>query len=135
MDLKHIDCQVFLQQRWVFWVYCRELQFRVCNLCSLCGSLPRPGKEHCFIERKRSLRALMNKEFMGFHWLSPCQERRAFFGALLFYRVGELPLLVSQLHLIDFLFINFFSFIWPHLQHMDNPGPGVKSKLQLWPTP
>ena len=27
--------------------------------------------------------------------------------------------------------IFFFVFLQPHLQHMDIPGPGVKSELQL----
>ena len=38
------------------------------------------GKENAFMERKRNLgRAIVNKESMTFHWVSPCQERRGGF--------------------------------------------------------
>ena len=34
-----------------------------------------------------------------------------------------------------FLFFFFFVFLWPHLCHMEVPRLGVKSELQLRPTP
>ena len=39
------------------------------------------GKENVFIEEKRKLgeRAVVNRESMASHWLSPCQERKGVF--------------------------------------------------------
>ena len=34
-----------------------------------------------------------------------------------------------------FLSFFFFPFFWPHLQHMEIPGPGIKSEPQLQPMP
>ena len=33
------------------------------------------------------------------------------------------------------IFVYLFFFLWPHLQHMEVPGLGVESELQLQPTP
>ena len=50
-------------------------------------------------------RVLANKELMAFYWLSPCQKRRGLFfilvGLCYCNRAWELPLLVSQLYLIE----------------------------------
>ena len=47
------------------------------------------------------------------------------------------PLYIKLIHTVDFVLAIksdfFFSFLWPHVQHMEVPQPGVKSKLQLWP--
>ena len=32
---------------------------------------------------------------------------------------------------VRFSYVFFFFFLQPHLQHMEVPGPGVKSELQL----
>ena len=37
------------------------------------------------------------------------------------------PYRVSQTHIFFF----FFSFVWPHLRHMEVPGLGVESELQI----
>ena len=29
----------------------------------------------------------------------------------------------------------FYFFLWPHMWHMEVPGPGVELELQLWPMP
>ena len=39
------------------------------------------------------------------------------------------PYRVSQTHIFFF----FFSFVWPHLRHMEVPGLGVESELQIRP--
>ena len=33
------------------------------------------------------------------------------------------------------LVLHFIFYLQLHLQHMEIPGPGVKSELQLWPMP
>ena len=72
----------------------RELQFRVCSHGEPCTS-PHTAREgeHFYKGKKEVGRALVNKQALGFHWESPCQERRWIF---LFpigpCRVWELPL-------------------------------------------
>ena len=44
---------------------------------------------------------------------------------------GIYTTIVICLSVVDF----FFFFLWPHLQHMKVPRPGIKSELQLRPTP
>lgn len=31
------------------------------------------------------------------------------------------------------IIFSFFFLFWPHLQHMEVPGPGIESEPQLWP--
>lgn len=71
VHLKQRDCQLFLQQR---WIYCRSAEncFRVCNHGEL---LAGQGKKVAFIEGKEVGRAVVNKGTLAFHWLSPYQER------------------------------------------------------------
>ena len=59
----------------LFWIS-RELQFGVCNHGepSTSSCTAREG-EHFHRDEKEVGRVLVNKEFMAFHWLSPCQER------------------------------------------------------------
>ena len=77
-------------------------------------------------EKKKVGRTAVNEESSAFHWLSPCQERR---GAPLLpvglcsYHRKELPLLVSQLYLIEISVYYFFPFplltkifLWKHCQ-------------------
>lgn len=48
------------------------------------------------------------------------------------YCVSAKPLFIALL-LLPILFF-FFFFLELHLLHMEVPGPGVESELQLWPT-
>ena len=105
VDLKQRDCQIFLQQR---WIYCRSAEN--CNsgsatMVSHMWGLAGQGKETAFIEEKEVRRAIVNKQSVAFHWLSPCWERRGVFllpvGLCCPHRVWELPLLVSGLYLIE----------------------------------
>ena len=70
-----------------------------------CTSPSRQEKKTFYGEGKEGEKAGINKEFVAFHWLSPCQERR---GVFLFpvelcycHTVWELPALVSQLYLTE----------------------------------
>ena len=55
----------------------RELQFRVCNHGKSRASSCKARKgEHVYREEKEVGMALVNKESVAFHWLSPSQERR-----------------------------------------------------------
>ena len=71
------------------------------------------GKETLYREEKEVGRAIVNKEIMAFYWLSPWQERRWVFllpvGLCYHHRTSELPLLVSQLYLIEVLVYKFFT--------------------------
>ena len=67
----------------LFWIS-RELQFKICNHGGPHASphTIREG-EHIYREEKEAGRDAVNKEFMAFCWLSPCQERRGVFCFLL----------------------------------------------------
>ena len=87
------------------WVS-RELQFGVCNHGEPHAS-PQMAREGALFYRgeKKARRARVNIEFMGFHWLSSCQERGGVFllpvGLCYPGRAWELFLLVSLLCLIE----------------------------------
>ena len=55
---------------------CKEIQFMVCNFGRPC-TCPFTEKEgeHFYTGEKKVGKAMVNKESMAFHWLSPCQER------------------------------------------------------------
>ena len=49
------------------------------GIAAMCKSF-KARDEDCFYgEGKEGEKAGINKEFMAFHWLSPCQERRGVF--------------------------------------------------------
>ena len=77
----------------------RELQFGVCNYGEpRAGShLSREG-EYFYRRGKGSWEGYKNRKSVAFHWLNPCQKRRAFLslvGVCYHHRAWELP--VSQL--------------------------------------
>ena len=88
--------------KWVFWdqqrIAIRSLQ----PWQTICKSPHSKGGE---LLEKAVGRAVVNKEFRTFHWLSCCQERSGVFlfpvGCCHHHREWELPLLVSRLYLID----------------------------------
>ena len=80
LDLKQIDWQIFLRQMWVYSGSAEN-----CNLGSATmGSHMQVPTQNMFIEQGRKLGegAVVNKEFMAFHCLSSCQERRWIFFLL-----------------------------------------------------
>ena len=119
VDLKQIDCHIFLQQRWVYLGSTEN-----CNSASTtivrCVQIPlvTREKEHFLQRWKWSWEGYINKEPMAFHWLSPCWEKGGTFllpvELSYCHRVWELPILVSQIFLIRFLFVHFYiSLFWP----------------------
>ena len=69
--------------------------------------------ENAFRERKKKVgRTAGNKGFSAFPWLSPCQERGAPLlpVGLFSYHRKELPLLVSQLYLVEISVYYFLTF-------------------------
>ena len=82
----------------------RALQFCVCN-CGESHANPCTAREEIsYWEEKEVGRALVYKEPMALHWLSPRQERRVFIPpawGCYHYRVWELLFLVSGPDLID----------------------------------
>ena len=106
VDLKLIDRQIFLQQRWVYW----ELEFRICS-----QGKPHAGREGdpalLHTEEKEIRRAVGKKESTAFHWLNPCQEGRGVFLLLLGWAsaVGcqGFPCWSPSSAYLTFLFINF----------------------------
>ena len=78
VDLKQIDCCVFLQQ-WQAYL----------GLAESCNSGYKPWRATCkssyakegeiFCREKKTVFFLVSKESIAFHWLSHCTERRVFF--------------------------------------------------------
>ena len=77
VDLKKIDGQTFLQQTWVYSALAEHGNLGSATIVSHVQVLTQQGKETAFTEGQRKLGARVNKESLAFHWLSPCQERRA----------------------------------------------------------
>lgn len=91
IDLKQIDCQLFLQKRWVYMdqqrIAFHSLQPWRATGTSPCAkervSLRVTRKGECFYRGERKLGGLTaNKEPLAFDWLSPCQQRRGIFFLL-----------------------------------------------------
>ena len=120
-DLKQIDCQVFLQQRWVY-SGSAERRWATRKPCT--------GRERALSRRGRGRREGCGRQSAAFRWLSPCLERRGVLlpdGLCHCCRAGELPVLVSQLYLI--LPIN--SLHWVVLvQERILPGQGAQLNKQ-----
>jgi len=85
VDLKQIDCHIFLQKRWVLSGVSRELQFRVCNHGEPWANLPTAREGMHFIIRsgeKEVERAIVIRVH-GSSLPGPCQDRRRVFLLLL----------------------------------------------------
>ena len=55
----------------------KELHFRICNYGKPRASPRRHGKEIDFYSEEKEVGSTrVNKEFMAFHWLNLCQERK-----------------------------------------------------------
>ena len=97
VNQKHVDCQTFLQQRWVHSGFAENYNLRSSTL-----QIPtRQREENAFTEKKRKLGVGERPwtEYMAFHWLNPVKNGRK--GAFLFLiglcscdSVCEFPLLV-----------------------------------------
>ena len=119
VDLKQIDCHIFLQQRWVYLgstENCNSGSTSIVRYVQI--PLVTREKEHFLQRWKWSWEGYINKERIAFHWLSPCWGKRGTFllpiGLSYCHRVWEFPILVSQIFLIRFLFVQFYiSFFWP----------------------
>ena len=96
VDLKQIDCQIFLQPRWICSDHQRIVVWGLQPWGATCKS-PKKKEDHFYRGegRKDTGRTTVNKEFTAFHWLSPCQERRKVFphpaGFCYCQRAGERP--------------------------------------------
>ena len=106
-----VDCQIFLQQRWVYW-RSAENYIIVCNHMQV--PTQQDGEKAFYTEEKEVGRAEGNWVH-DFSLTSPCPERKGVILPIgLFYlcRVWELPLPASQFYLVEFLFVAcFYSFI------------------------
>lgn len=65
VDLKQVNCQLFLQQRWIYWGSVNMSHMQLLQ-----------GRGRRMLERKRKMGGIVNKESGTIHKLSPCQERR-----------------------------------------------------------
>ena len=79
VDLKQIDCQIFLQQRWVYSGSAENCSSSFATRVTPCASPQRARDVEHFYKGKRKLRGLFIKESMAFHWLNPCQKRKGIF--------------------------------------------------------
>ena len=82
VDLQQTDCQIFLQQRWVYSGLAESCTLGSAATVSHMQVLAWQEKETTFIDGKRKFgggRWSEQRESMAFHWLSPCWERRGNF--------------------------------------------------------
>ena len=111
---KQLDCQIISSAKLGLLGISRGLHFEVYHhgepYASPCTARRR---EHFYGRENKVVRAIVNKKFMAFHWLTTCQERRGILillvGLLYCFRAWKFPLLVSQL-LFNWNFHFFFSF-------------------------
>ena len=102
--LKPVDCQIFLQQRWVYSGSTENCNSGSATVARHIQFLHGKGRR-IFIERKWKVGGPVNTESMAFLWLTLYQERRVVFLLPVVFcypwRAWKLPLLVSQLYFID----------------------------------
>lgn len=80
VDLKQIDCQIFLQSRWAYSGSVENCSLRLVTVGSHVQVLALPGKKNSYKGGKEARMATVNEESMAFHWMSLCQEGRGVFG-------------------------------------------------------
>ena len=81
VDLKQIDCQIFLQQKWICSGSAENCNLGCATMMSHVQVSTWQGKETVFTGRKRKLEGY-SKLSLAFHWLSPYQERSSCWAAL-----------------------------------------------------
>ena len=75
IDLKQRDCQIFLQQAYIYSGSAGNCKYQQAMCRTMKGNL-------FSREEKEAGRAGLNKENMAFYWLSPCQEKKGLFFLL-----------------------------------------------------
>ena len=97
--LKQIDCQIFLQQRWIYWGLANHYNLASASIVSHGEphpSLCRARKGELFYRGKEEVEGTRVTEFIAFHQMSACREKRG-----VFLLPAGLPLLVSWCYLIE----------------------------------
>lgn len=97
--LKQIDCQIFPQQRWIYWGLANNYNLASATIVSHGEphpSLCRARKGELFYRGKEEVEGTRVKEFIAFHQMSACHEKRG-----VFLLPAGFPLLVSWLYLIE----------------------------------
>ena len=99
-DLKQMNCQLFLQQRWVYSESSKNCNSRLATKANQV-QVPTWQRKELLLQKGRGSWKSCSKQHVAFHWLSPYQERRGIssYWALLSSQGGRAawPALVSQL--------------------------------------
>ena len=98
-DLKQTNCQVFLQQRWVYSGSAENCNWGPTNVIAMCKFPHSKGRKSFYREEKEVGGARVIEEPVASHWLSPHQEKNpsSSYWDLLWHGTWVLPLLVSRL--------------------------------------
>ena len=110
IGLKLISCQIFLQQRWVYFRPLENCKFGVRNYNKACTSPYRIREDKFFYRGEKNIgRVIANKNSMAFYQLSTLPGKTCLLpgGLCYHHKAWELPLLVSQLYLIEVSVMNF----------------------------
>ena len=99
MHWLEMNCQIFLQQTWVYLGSAENYTSGPEAMVSCEPVTPEQRKEDTFTEGKGRYEDDSKKKSMVFHWLSPCRERSLLLPLWLCYhcRIWELPLVVPWL--------------------------------------
>ena len=80
VGLKQTDYQIFLQEIWIYSGSAENCNSASATMVSHMQVHTRQGKEKALIRRKKKVRrAIVNKESMAFHCLTPCQKKKGVF--------------------------------------------------------
>ena len=116
VDLKQIDCQIFLQSRWAYSGSVENCSLGPVTVGSHVQVLALPGKKNSYKGGKEARMATVNEESMAFHWMSLCQEGRGVFGQQRWWALLSLSTecesllcLVSWLFIWDFCLLIFYT--------------------------
>lgn len=81
VNLKQIDCQIFLQSRWAYSGSVENCSLGPVTVGSHVQSPCIAREEELFYKGENEARmATVNEESMAFHWISLCQEGRGVCG-------------------------------------------------------
>ena len=99
-NLKQMDCQIFLWQKWIYSGSAENCNLGSATMMSHVQVSTWQGKETVFTERKRKLEGYSKlRAWLFTGWVLARKE--VLVGLRCLCRVWELPLLVSQLYLIE----------------------------------
>ena len=115
VDLKQTNCQIFLQKKKKKLILNQQRIWGLQTWQATYKPLHCKGRRALLWKEEEIVRAAVHKEPLVFHWPSSCNKRKGVcllpLGLCFHHCAWDLPSLVSQLYIIEVLFINKLLFI------------------------